>query len=65
MREMAKNKISKAEKIILKGLIELAKERGYEQTAGNFEYEMMHITGNRNCDHRQAIEDYAQELLDK
>ena len=52
-------KISKGEKQIIKGLITFALENGWELeelNAVDLENQVRRITGNNNCEHRDAIE---------
>lgn len=53
--------ISKGEKQIIKGLITLALENGWEieeLDAVDLENQTRRITGNNNCEHRDIIEMY-------
>lgn len=54
-----KEKLSKEEKAMIKALVMYDwKVNGYRTT----EYSIMHITGNRNIDHRMLVEAYIDEI---
>lgn len=51
-------KLTVEEKKLIKAVV------GYEKTKGYFpvEYEIMQITGERNTDHRELVEEYLKTL---
>jgi len=63
---MAKSKeliLSKAEKMLVRGLIEFHRESGIRLKPAYIEHALMEITGNGNLDHRFEVEAYAEWVI--
>lgn len=54
-------KVMPYEKQIIKGLVAMYVAQGISIGAGEVEHDLMRITGNKNYEHRQVVEDYIVE----
>lgn len=58
-------KIERYEKLLVKGLLAMYAARGITPNACSVEIDLKNITDNRNTDHRNAVEDYIDTLIQK